>query len=582
MGVTGPVRPAGSPLPISGFQRSFDDLGRPLSEVTFVVVDLETTGAAPSVAEVTEVGAVKLKGGACLGTFQTLVNPGVSIPPEIVYLTGITDVMVGPAPMIGPVLASLVEFIGDAVIVGHNVRFDVSFLDADLGRRGLDKLRNPIVDTCTLARRLVRDEVPDCRLSTLARHFRLDHPPEHRALADALATGDLLHVLLERAGTLGVLGLDDLLQLPRMAGHPQADKLRLTRALPRAGGIYIFRDAAGHVIYVGKAVNIRQRVRSYFSTDERRKVGALLRQATAIGHQTCPSPLHSLALEARLIHHYEPRFNRQAKTWRRYAYVKLTLDERFPRLAVVRRPRPDDGCLYLGPLGSTRAARQVVVAIEAALPVRSCRGRIGRRPGPPVPCPTRALGLRPCPCTGAVSEHEYRSVVDRLVRGLTVDSEALLDPLRDRMLMLARERRFEDAAETRDRAALLSRVLGRQRRIDALRAAGRVRVRVADGTDVEIVEGRVSLEERALRNQHALAAVSAADARTVGTEWPSPVGVDGADEAAAVASWLDANSGRLTLLEAEFGWALPVPRIASFTPGGPSSGLSARFDRSRL
>src|SRR5687767_3404132 len=183
-------------------------MGTPLADVTFVVVDLETTGASPTDCGVTEVGAVKLRGGECLGTFQTLVNPGLLIPPQITYLTGITQAMVLPAPRIAAVLPSFLEFCRDAVVVGHNVRFDLGFLNAALRDAGRPRLDNRFVDTCALARRLVRDEVPDCRLGTLAAHFRVSHRPTHRALDDALATGEVLHALLERAGRLGVLALD--------------------------------------------------------------------------------------------------------------------------------------------------------------------------------------------------------------------------------------------------------------------------------------------------------------------------------------------------------------------------------------
>src|SRR5436305_7003509 len=117
-------------------QRSFDDLGSPLHGVTFCVIDLETTGGSPADCEITEIGAVRLRGGECLGTFQTLVNPGCRIPPSIVVLTGITEAMVAPAPRIEEVLPSLMEFIGGSVLVGHNLRFDVSFLDAAMARGG--------------------------------------------------------------------------------------------------------------------------------------------------------------------------------------------------------------------------------------------------------------------------------------------------------------------------------------------------------------------------------------------------------------------------------------------------------------
>jgi DNA polymerase-3 subunit epsilon len=254
---------------VAGVDRSFDDLGTPLHEVTFCVVDLETTGASAAVCDITEVGAARFRGGECLGTFQTLVNPAAPLDPAVRALTGITDAMLRPAPPVSAVLPTLAEFVGGSVLVGHNLRFDVSFLDAALtaGDRSPVGLRT--VDTVALARRLVRDEVPDCRLGTLAHHLGLDHVPTHRALDDVLATADLLHLLLERAATFGVTVLDDLLQLPRLAAHPHAGKLRLTNRLPRAPGVYVLRDGQGEALHVGRADDdLRRRVRSLFSGDD--------------------------------------------------------------------------------------------------------------------------------------------------------------------------------------------------------------------------------------------------------------------------------------------------------------------------
>ncbi|MGH9179288.1 MAG: DEDD exonuclease domain-containing protein, partial [Acidimicrobiales bacterium] len=436
-------------------QRSFDDLGTPLYEVTFVVLDLETTGCSPGRSTITEVGAVKLRGGVCLGTFQTLVDPGQGIPPEITYLTGITEAMVTGAPPIEAVLPTFLEFLGDAVVVGHNVRFDLSFLAAAL--RGTDRppLANRWVDTCALARRLVADEVPNCQLSTLSRLFRVGHQPTHRALDDALATGEVLHCLLERAGRLGVLALDDLLELPTVRGHPMVAKLKLAADLPRRPGVYLFRDAGGRALYVGKAVNLRRRVRSYFSTDGRRKVGALLRETAAVDHVVCCGDLEASVLEVRLIHELQPRYNRRSKDWRRYAYAKLTLDERFPRLAVVRNPKPGDGCLYLGPLSSTRSAQLVIEAIQTATAIRRCTKKPGRSPIA-APCAPAQLGVAACPCAGGDGAARYPAVVDAVARGLTVEPERLLGPLDARMRALAGAQRYEEAAAVRERAAALS------------------------------------------------------------------------------------------------------------------------------
>jgi DNA polymerase-3 subunit epsilon len=483
-------------------QATFEDLGTPLHGVTFVVVDLETTGGSPATCAITEIGAVKYRGGECLGEFQTLVNPGVPIPPTITFLTGITEAMVLPAPRVSEVLPQFLEFVGTAdsgtVIGGHNVRFDVSFLDAALTTHGYGRLAHRRVDTIALARRLVRDEVPNLRLSTLARHFRTRADPVHRALADAQATVEVLHGLLERAATYGVLGLDDLLMLPKMRAHPSSGKLALTARLPRTPGVYLFRDRNGRVIYVGKATNLRARVRSYFGSDDRRKVPQLLRETESIDHLVCAHPLEAEVREIRLIQEHEPRFNRQSKAWRSYAYLKLTLGERFPRLGVVREQRPD-GSLYVGPLRSSGAAQAVKEAVESAVPLRRCTRRVGRTaPCTGTACVPAQLNVAACPCSGQTGADDYASIVDSVRRGLTGEPELLLGPLERRMHTLAGAERFEEAATARDRLGVLARALARERTVDTVRRAARV---LTDGPDgrVEIVHGHLVLDGLAPR-----------------------------------------------------------------------------------
>lgn len=538
-------------------QRSFDDLGTPLRDVTFVVVDLETTGGSPAEDRITEIGAVKLRGGECLGTFQTLVNPGRDIPPTITFLTGITQQMVVAAPRIESVLPTFLAFAGtDCVLVGHNIRFDLAFLDAAIRRHGHARLHQPSVDTCGLARRLVAEEVPNCRLGTLAERFRLGHRPTHRALDDALATGDLLHVLLERAGSLGVLGLDDLLALPKLAGHPQLHKLRLTDDLPRAPGVYLFRDRNGRVLYVGKATNLRTRVRSYFSGDERRKIGQLLREVHTIDHVVAPGPLEAAVLEVRLIHEHLPRFNKQAKTWKRYAYLKLTLNERFPRLSVVKRAK-DDGSLYLGPLATSQSAQRIAEAIHSAVPLRRCTKAPPKTPLP-APCAPAQLGVAMCPCADEVSEHQYWDVVHRLVHALTVDPAPLLSPLEARMLALAEGERFEEAADVRERASALSSAIRRQRRLAMIRNAGRVVLELPAGGGIELDGGLL------VRSWTGAQPPLTLDTVEVPVTGPLPRHL--ADEVAVVASWLEREATRVRLVSCSEELASPASRVAQFEP----------------
>jgi DNA polymerase-3 subunit epsilon len=269
-------------------QRSFDDLGTPLAQVTFVVVDLETTGGSPGDDAITEIGAVKLRGGECLGTFSTLVNPGRDIPPTITFLTGITHAMVVTAPRIDSVLPAFLEFLGtDTVIVGHNVRFDLGFLHADLAALDYLPIENGFVDTLALARRLVRDEVANCRLTTLAARFRTADDPCHRAFADAAATAEVFHALLERAAAFGVYELGDLFAFPTTGRHPDAAKLRWVARLPHRPGVFALRGFDDEVLHVGVAEDLRADVRRLFERVRRRGTGAALRLAVALDHEVC-------------------------------------------------------------------------------------------------------------------------------------------------------------------------------------------------------------------------------------------------------------------------------------------------------
>lgn len=462
-------------------QASFDDLGTPLCDVTFCVLDIETTGSDRGGDLITEIGVVKVRGGECLGTMATLVNPGKAIAPSVVVLTGITQAMVASAPHIEAVLPTLQEFLGDTVIVGHNVGFDMGFINAALLRSNRALMRNTVIDTLPLARRLVRDEVPDCRLGTLANRFRLDHKPTHRALDDALATTDLLHLLLERAAGLGVLGLDDLVMLPKMGGHPQSSKLKLTQQLPRRPGVYRFLGALDEVLYVGKATNLRQRVRSYFSSDDRRKVGPMLRETQRLAHTTTADPISAEILELRYLHHLNPRYNRVGTTWEKYCYVRLTTDEPWPRLVTTSEPAASG--VHIGPLSSRAVASTVIEAVQSALPIRRCTARLGRNFKPPqsaVPCSGARLGVALCPCSGTADEAAYWRVVAQVIAACTTSPQLVLDPLWAKVAELAAARRYEEAANMRDRAQAFAAAISRQRLFDQLRCAGQIEVQIHD------------------------------------------------------------------------------------------------------
>jgi DNA polymerase III epsilon subunit family exonuclease len=192
---------------------------RPLAETIFAVLDLETSGGSPRLgAGITEIGVVKVQGGEVLGTFQSFVDPGHSLPVFITQLTGISDDMLVSAPFIDEILPTLFEFLGSAeetVVVAHNSPFDLSFLKAASLANEIAWPDYLTVDTARLARAVLdRDEVINCKLSTLSEFFGATTSPNHRALDDALATVDVLHGLIERLAGFDVHNFEQMRNFP--------------------------------------------------------------------------------------------------------------------------------------------------------------------------------------------------------------------------------------------------------------------------------------------------------------------------------------------------------------------------------
>lgn len=453
------------------------ELGVLLHQVTFCVVDLETTGGSPADSRITEVGAVKYVGGERVGTFQALVDPEVPIPPFITHLTGIDDRAVASQPPIQEILPAFLEFFRGSVFVAHNARFDFSFLNANLTRLDYEPLSSPPVCTARLARRVVWPDVPNVKLRTLARYFRTRAEPNHRALPDAEACGEVLHGLLELGGRLGILTLGDLHEAVRARGRPHYGKIRLADHLPHAPGVYLFCGRDGGVLYVGKSKDLRGRVKSYFYGDERKKIDDLLAETAGVDGIPCASELEALVVEARSIRQHEPKYNRRGRTWRRYAYLKVDTAEAFPRVKVVRAAKPDDGCTYLGPFGSASRARLAKEALEEVFPIRRCTTAMGA-PTRFAPCALADMGRCLTPCDGRVDPERYGELVRRLVSSLTSPG-GLLGALERRMADLSDQERYDEAALVRDRLRALADALARAR-TDAW-LAGSGTFTVADG-----------------------------------------------------------------------------------------------------
>lgn len=446
--------PAGSPIAV---QLSVEDLGTALADATFVVVDLETTGARAKGAQITEIGAVRVRGGEVLGEFQTFVNPGVPIPSFISTLTGITNDHVRDAPSVASAVTAFVEFAGNAYVVAHNAGFDMSFLRAACAEHQITWQHAAVIDTVRLARTaLHRDEVRNCKLETLARHFHTAATPCHRALDDARATAEVLHHLFERLGSLGVSTIEDLRAFVSPVAPVQRTKRHLADHVPHAPGVYIFRDMRGEALYIGTSRDLRSRVRSYFTASEtRRGITQMLEIAQRVETIVCATALEASIRERRLIVSEQPRFNRRSRTDDSPVWIALT-NEPAPRLVVQTGAQSPNERLLFGPVSSRATARLIIEALQDVFAIRTCTSRLAKRPTSPTPGCIRAE-LKSCaaPCFSGGDFGAYTNAIAEVREALKGDMREALARVQRRMQQRSLQERYEEAAVWREQLGRL-------------------------------------------------------------------------------------------------------------------------------
>ena len=548
---------------------SVDPAALSLSDTTFVVLDLETTGGAPDGGGITEIGAVKVRSGEELGVFATLVNPRERVPAFITVLTGITEAMLAPAPVIESVLPSLLEFLRGSVLVAHNAPYDVGFLKAACARHGYPWPQLRVLDTAAVARRaLTRDEVPNRKLGTLAQFFRAAVQPTHRALDDARATVDVLHGLIERLGSFRVHTLGDAIEFAKAVTPTQRRQRHLADGLPHSPGVYIFRAADERPLYVGTSKDIATRVRSYFTASEKRaRISEMLGAAARVEALTCAHSLEAEVRELRMIAAHAPPYNRRSKHPERVVWLKLT-DEAYPRLSVVRRFGADDDATYLGPFSSRRTAELAAAGVYDAVPLRQCTHKLSVRTPTPA-CALAELGRCAAPCEHKITPDEYALTAALPFRtAIHGDPEQVVTALLARIETLSDRQRYEEAAVIRSRLIALLRATVRMQRLGAVtRVSELVAARrdTVGGWEIVVVRyGRLAAAATSPPREHPRPTLDLArlTAETV-LAGPGPVPAASAEETERILAWLERPDTRL--VETSGDWVSPTRGAARFT-----------------
>lgn len=434
-----------------------------LGDAVFCVVDLETTGIRPGADRIVEIGAVRVEGFELAERFERLVDPGVPLPSEITRLTGIRPQDLAGRVGVGPALRAFLAFAGDAVLVAHNARFDIGFIDAELRRLRGRRFAGTVLDTVPLARKLVPGRTR-YSLGALADRFSTETAPCHRALPDALATAEILLALIGKAQERGAQTVDDLVALSVPAARRAHAKRALAEAAPRTPGTYVMRDAADRALYVGAAGDLRQRTMSYFrGAGTPRPVERVLPAVERLEFREAGSPFEARLDEIGLIGALRPGANRQGARPDKLVFLRLER-ERLARLVTAAEVGLD-GALYAGPVGRRRSADDVARALRLAYGLRSCRAADPVEEG----CLEGRLGRCLAPCRGAAERAAHAAAASALA-GALQGGGVPTDRLRERRDSLAADLRFEEAARLRDDEVALRAAGAELRRVRAARS----------------------------------------------------------------------------------------------------------------
>jgi DNA polymerase-3 subunit epsilon len=437
-----------------------------LDEVEFVAIDVETTGLAPGRHRLIEVAGVIVHGAQIGAHFRAVINPGRRIPQFITKFTGISEAMVRRAPPASDVLPRFGAFLGARPLVGHNVGFDLGFLSYEAERCGLDAAF-PLegIDTIALARRYLSG-MRRARLDRLAAALHIPVATRHRALPDALLTAQIFALLLARAREEGCETLEDLVEVQRGLApvHSSQPLPRPTGSLylnpawrqsfSSRPGVYLMRDAAGDVIYVGKAKCLRDRLASYYNQPlgYTRKMDGLLQSVAAIETRVLGSELEALLVESRLIKELQPRYNVQLRNHERYPFIKVDVQQPYPRFYATKEVAAD-GARYFGPFRSNAIVTTTIELIHKIFAVRTCTRALPPTAPASDPCLRYHVKRCPAPCRGELdpeARERYRAAVSEACAFLGGERDDLIERLKREMFAAAGRQDFERAAHLRD------------------------------------------------------------------------------------------------------------------------------------
>jgi DNA polymerase-3 subunit epsilon len=478
----------------------------PINKAKFCVLDFETTGKSAAQGKAIEIGLVKVKNLKIGDTFQSFLNPEQTIPYFITQLTTITNNDVEDAPLFSGIADDIIEFIGDSILVAHNMPFDYSFLKKEFADADIPLIDNPTLCTLKLARK-VFPNLKSKSLSSLVKHLRLRHRNVHRALGDASVTAKLLIKLVTiLKEEHNIENLNDLLSFQTVASSGKPFRIMKKKladgfaSLPNNPGIYLFKNAKDRIIYIGKAKSLKTRVRNYFSSNADRRTKKIIRAASRLDHITTNSELTALLAEAELIKLEVPSHNHQLKKYSQTYFIKLNQNHAYPDISVTKE-FDFDGNNYFGPYNNRETAAALKEILNRTFCLRECTDKeLAKKRKCYLQDIERCYG----PCIDEVKE-KYNEEILKVVEFLGGQNQSAINRLLEKMKYFSQKQKYEEAAEIRDTVNLILEQLNKASILAEPINSTSVFIEVTERTQKDyllLLEGKVFVKDYILKEDN--------------------------------------------------------------------------------
>lgn len=359
-----------------------------------VVLDIETTGIQASRDKILELYMLKVLNGKKIDEYYSKFNPLIEIPYFISNLTGIYNWDVSNAPTFDLEIDNINNFIKGKILIGHNLKFDLSFL-----KYNSIEIDNDKIDTLDLSRSLLRNKVKNHKLATISRYFNTTNKNEHNAKADVLTTYEVFENLINNEKLININNLVELNKKLNSVDESLKNKFKY-KSFPPTNGVYLF-SHNDSVQYVGKSKNLRNRLNSHLSYSRSYKSNKIVTNSNNIKYFEFSNELLSLLAEHRLINYLKPRFNKSGKISKNIYWVKLKTNKN--TLEISKINSDNNTFKKFGPFVSYSKAKSFKSVLNGLFPISECRNKTIKSK----PCDFSILKDKPCACLEKFDQNKY-------------------------------------------------------------------------------------------------------------------------------------------------------------------------------